>query len=37
VFLVRVRAAGREAEGQGENKRAAEQAAAAAWLAEIAT
>jgi len=35
VFLVRVRAAGREAEGQGENKRAAEQAAAAAWLAEI--
>ncbi|MFC4165738.1 ribonuclease III [Teichococcus aestuarii] len=33
VFVVAVRAAGREAEGQGESKRAAEQAAAEAWLA----
>jgi len=33
VFVVAVRAAGREAEGRGESKRAAEQAAAEAWLA----
>ncbi len=33
VFVVAVVAAGREAEGVGENKRAAEQAAAEAWLA----
>lgn len=33
VFVVAVRAAGREAEGSGESKRAAEQAAAEAWLA----
>ncbi len=33
IFVVRVRAAGQEAEGTGENKRAAEQAAAAALLA----
>lgn len=32
VFVVTVTAAGREAEGTGENKRAAEQAAAQAWL-----
>nr|WP_241748933.1 ribonuclease III [Pseudoroseomonas aerophila] len=35
VFVVAVRAAGREAEGSGESKRAAEQAAAEAWLAAI--
>jgi ribonuclease-3 len=33
VFVVAVAAAGREAEGMGESKRAAEQAAAEAWLA----
>ncbi|PHK96833.1 ribonuclease III [Pseudoroseomonas rhizosphaerae] len=33
VFVVAVRAGGREAEGRGESKRAAEQAAAEAWLA----
>lgn len=33
VFVVAVAAAGREAEGMGDSKRAAEQAAAAAWLA----
>jgi ribonuclease-3 len=36
VFMVAVAAAGREAEGMGENKRAAEQAAAEAWLAGLA-
>jgi ribonuclease-3 len=36
VFVVAVAAAGREAEGMGENKRAAEQAAAEAWLAGLA-
>jgi ribonuclease-3 len=35
VFVVAVAAAGREAEGMGENKRAAEQAAAEAWLAGL--
>ena len=35
VFVVRVLAAGRDAEGTGENKRAAEQAAAAALLAVL--
>jgi ribonuclease-3 len=35
VFVVTVLAAGRTADGMGENKRAAEQAAAEAWLAEI--
>ncbi len=35
VFIVAVTAAGREAEGMGENKRAAEQAAAEAWLAGL--
>lgn len=35
VFVVAVRAAGREAQGSGESKRAAEQAAAEAWLAGI--
>ncbi len=35
VFVVAVRAAGREAEGTGESKRAAEQAAAEAWLSAI--
>jgi ribonuclease III len=35
VFVVRVMAAGRAAEGMGENKRAAEQAAAEAWLSGI--
>jgi ribonuclease-3 len=35
VFIVRVLAAGRDAEGTGENKRAAEQAAAARLLAEL--
>jgi ribonuclease-3 len=33
VFVVAVSAAGREAEGMGESKRAAEQLAAEAWLA----
>jgi ribonuclease-3 len=36
VFVVTVSAAGREAEGMGDSKRAAEQAAAEAWLAGIA-
>lgn len=36
VFVVQVTAAGRSAEGMGENKRAAEQAAAEAWLLGIA-
>jgi ribonuclease III len=35
VFVVAVMAAGREAEGMGESKRAAEQAAAEAWLAGL--
>lgn len=35
VFVVVVAAQGREAEGRGENKRAAEQAAAEAWLAAL--
>ena len=35
VFVVAVSAAGREAEGMGETKRAAEQAAAEAWLAGV--
>ncbi|MBR0672733.1 ribonuclease III [Neoroseomonas soli] len=34
-FVVAVGAAGREAEGSGDNKRAAEQAAAEAWLAGV--
>ncbi|KAA2214953.1 ribonuclease III [Teichococcus oryzae] len=34
-FLVAVKAEGREAEGQGDSKRAAEQAAAEAWLAQV--
>lgn len=33
IFVVAVTAAGREAEGMGESKRVAEQAAAEAWLA----
>jgi ribonuclease-3 len=37
VFVVAVAAQGREAEGMGESKRAAEQAAAAAWLAGLET
>jgi ribonuclease III len=37
LFVVQVTAAGRSAEGMGENKRAAEQAAAEAWLLGIAT
>lgn len=37
VFVVRVSADGRSAEGMGESKRAAEQAAAEAWLAGIKT
>lgn len=37
VFVVRVTAAGRSAEGMGESKRAAEQAAAEAWLSGIST
>lgn len=37
VFVVAVRVAGREAEGRGESKRAAEQAAAEAWLAARGT
>lgn len=36
VFVVSVTAAGREAQGRGETKRAAELAAAEAWLAGIA-
>ena len=35
VFVVAVGAAGREAEGMGETKRTAEQAAAEAWLAGV--
>ncbi|WPB84271.1 ribonuclease III [Sediminicoccus rosea] len=35
VFVVQVSAAGRSAEGMGESKRAAEQAAAEAWLSGI--
>ncbi|WP_160120772.1 ribonuclease III [Rhodovarius lipocyclicus] len=35
VFVVRVRAMGREAEGMGDTKRAAESAAAEAWLAAL--
>ncbi|MCS6891689.1 MAG: ribonuclease III [Rhodovarius sp.] len=35
VFVVRVRAMGREAEGRGETKRAAETAAAENWLAGL--
>ncbi len=35
VFVVAVSAAGREAEGMGDSKRAAELAAAEAWLAEL--
>lgn len=35
VFAVAVIAAGREAEGLGDTRRAAEQAAAEAWLAEV--
>jgi ribonuclease-3 len=35
VFVVAVTAQGREAEGRGESKRAAEQAAAEAWLAGL--
>ncbi|MBO1074440.1 ribonuclease III [Roseomonas marmotae] len=35
VFVVAVHAGGREAEGRGESKRAAEQAAAEAWLAGL--
>ena len=35
VFVVTVLAAGRSAQGMGESKRAAEQAAAEAWLSEI--
>jgi len=34
--VVAVAAAGREAEGRGESKRGAEQAAAEAWLAGLA-
>ena len=36
ALVVAVLAAGREAEGAGESKRAAELAAAEAWLAEAA-
>ena len=36
-FIVNVLAAGREAQGEGDSKRAAEQAAAAAWLKELNT
>jgi ribonuclease-3 len=36
-FIARVLAAGREAQGEGDSKRAAEQAAAAAWLKELNT
>ena len=35
VFEVTVAAAGREAEGRGDTRRAAEQAAAEAWLEEV--
>jgi ribonuclease-3 len=35
IFVVAVRAAGREAEGVGETKRAAEQTAAESWLAGL--
>ena len=35
VFVVSVSAAGRDAEGVGDTRRAAEQAAAEAWLAEV--
>lgn len=35
VFVMAVLAAGREAEGRGDSKRAAEQEAAAAWLAGL--
>ncbi|MBL6076714.1 ribonuclease III [Belnapia sp. T18] len=35
IFVVAVSAAGREAEGMGESKRAAEQVAAEAWLAQL--
>jgi ribonuclease-3 len=35
LFVVAVAACGREAEGRGESKRAAEQAAAEAWLATL--
>lgn len=35
IFVVAVSAAGREAEGVGESKRAAEQVAAEAWLAKL--
>ena len=35
IFVVAVAAAGREAEGLGESKRAAEQLAAEAWLAGL--
>lgn len=35
VFVVAVSAMGREAEGVGDTRRAAEQAAAEAWLAEV--
>ena len=35
LFVVAVAAAGREAEGAGETKRAAELAAAEAWLAGV--
>jgi len=37
VFVVSVQAAGRDAEGMADSKRAAEQLAAAAWLAEVET
>jgi len=36
VFVIAVTAAGREAEGMGDSKRAAEQAAAEAWLTSLA-
>jgi ribonuclease-3 len=35
LFVVAAAAAGREAEGMGDTRRAAEQAAAEAWLAEV--
>jgi ribonuclease-3 len=37
LFVVAVRAGGREAQGQGDSKRSAEQAAAEAWLAALDT
>jgi ribonuclease-3 len=37
VFVVTVLAAGRTAQGMGESKRAAEQAAAEAWLVGVPT